>query len=667
MGHDYDLTLTAGLEAKDVDKTVKDIAKSAQKALAQSVSGVKDLDNALNSAQNGIKKTSESLDKAVKDTQKDVEKLKNTKIDSGISKEAQETIDRYQKQLNATKEQMKQLKATQDAMGKTKAVPNQEWEKQKAQVEALQKQYEKIEARRQHFYDVQKGMGKDDEVIKNMAGYKKFEAELTLLAKSFVDADDALKGLKKTVDIPMSATKEYKDIEAELRNLQKEYDKTKAALDLFKADIADQSLEKSVVQPTQKIKSAMNALDKMEVKIGTKEFDKQAERVRQKIAEIEIENKKLAGMEVPTEKYQELEKQVANAQKQFDTLKAKAEEYRAVQTSLGFKQSEIEGSEAFRKITKAQDEAYASLIHYKQKMGELVASGGAMMPGKDSALYKQNEQAIGSMRARYNQLISDNEIAKAAQASEQAVNGEGEAAKDASGKMEELSDKKKKATDSNGKLADSASKTGKVMSTVGNGIKKTFGLFGKTLVSGITKPFNRLRKNSTNTFGDMAKSAKLGFMKILKYAFGIRSIYALFRRLRKYIKEAFGAMSESVPQVKQEIDTLKVNFTQLRNSLATAFQPIFSYVVPALNALCNALVSAMNVLANFFATLTGQKFIYKATKANDALADSIGGAGKAAKDANEDIAEYDKLIVINKNNDPNSGGGGGGNANANAD
>lgn len=191
---------------------------------------------------------------------------------------------------------------------------------------------------------------------------------------------------------------------------------------------------------------------------------------------------------------------------------------------------------------------------------------------------------------------------------------------------------------------------------------------GKTLVDSFKNAFKhlgnlysklkQLKNHSTGTFGDMAKSAKISFTKILKYAFGIRSIYALFRRLRTYTKEAFDAMSQSIPRVRDDLNSLSSSFGQVKNSLGTAFQPILSYAVPALNALAGALVTAMNALANFFATFTGQKVIYKATKANNNLAKSYGGAGGSAKDAAEDIAEYDKLIVINQ--DKASGGGGGG-------
>lgn len=206
---------------------------------------------------------------------------------------------------------------------------------------------------------------------------------------------------------------------------------------------------------------------------------------------------------------------------------------------------------------------------------------------------------------------------------------------------------------------------------VGNTSKRS----GKELLESFKSPFKhlgnlisrlrQLKNQSKDAFGDMAKSAKVGFMRVLKYAFGIRSIFILFKRLKAATKDAFTAMSASVPRVRDEMASLSASFGQVKNSLATAFQPIFSYVVPALNALASALVMAMNALANFFATFTGQKVIYKATKANNNLAKSYGGAGGAAKDAAEDIAEYDKLIVLNQDN-AGGGGGGGGSADPNA-
>ena len=321
--------------------------------------------------------------------------------------------------------------------------------------------------------------------------------------------------------------------------------------------------------------------------------------------------------ELPTKQYTNLQNEIKKTEQLEENLVKKRAEYSVMSKRMGMSWDDIKQSTTYQKLSTQIDMARDRVKGLRDDLNKLRADEQhKAVKGIDTQQYADASQKVSYL----------------------------------TNKLEQLNAR--------------ASEVGTSSNKGANLFKKAFGGL-KNVLGGIKNKFKDLKKNSNNTFGEMAKNAKISFMKILKYAFGIRSIYALFRRLRKYTKEAFEAMSASVPQVREELNSLKISLTQAKNSLATAFQPIFSYIVPALNALCSALAAAMNALANFFATFTGQKFIYKATKANNALADSIGGAGAAAKDANEDIAEYDKLIVINKDK-ADGGGGGGGGADANA-
>lgn len=183
-------------------------------------------------------------------------------------------------------------------------------------------------------------------------------------------------------------------------------------------------------------------------------------------------------------------------------------------------------------------------------------------------------------------------------------------------------------------------------------------------VVGATRSLKGFRSN----VGSTAEHHKLNFNKmlkqVLKYGFGIRSVFLLYKKLRSEIKKGLGIMGAVFPEVQADINAIANSFTAFKASLTSAFQPIFSFVVPALTTLINYLTSAMNALANFFAVLTGQGHYYKAIKGNNNYAKSVGGAGKAAKEANEELAEYDKLIVINQDKAGGGGGGGGGGSDA---
>ena len=202
-----------------------------------------------------------------------------------------------------------------------------------------------------------------------------------------------------------------------------------------------------------------------------------------------------------------------------------------------------------------------------------------------------------------------------------------------------------------------ASQVANAFNTFSRGVAKVLSLMGR-LVKYTASFIGHLRGMRSGS-DDASKSFKNMLKFALKYGLGLRSIFILYKRIRSAGVEAYKGLASQFPELQAEINDLKNSFFQLKNSLATMAQPILSYLVPAIKTLVSWLTAAMNAIANFFAVLTGAKYIYKASKANKDWAKSAGGAGKAAKKANEDIAEYDNLMLIQQDND-NGGGGGGG-------
>ena len=198
-------------------------------------------------------------------------------------------------------------------------------------------------------------------------------------------------------------------------------------------------------------------------------------------------------------------------------------------------------------------------------------------------------------------------------------------------------------------------------------IFKNFGTSAKNAISRVANAIkNKLNGAINHTSTNHNKSFKKMLTTVLKYGFGIRSIFLLYRKIRAVMKEGLTSMAQQFSETRVQVDSLKNSWSGFKASLVSAFQPIFSYVVPALTTLINYLTSAMNTLANFFAILTGQGWYYKAKKGNESVAKSIGGTGSAAKEANEQLAEYDDLLVIDQNNSGSGGSGGGGGGSSDA-
>lgn len=200
---------------------------------------------------------------------------------------------------------------------------------------------------------------------------------------------------------------------------------------------------------------------------------------------------------------------------------------------------------------------------------------------------------------------------------------------------------------------DTTSKTGNKLSQWEKSIQRI-----KEACTPLISKLKSIGRQSTETGKTHNTSFKKMLTTVLKYGFGIRSIFLLYKKLRTVISTGLSEMSKQFSDVADDVYTLKNSWSGFKASLVSAFQPIFSYVVPALTTLINYLTSAMNAIANFFALLTGQSYYYKAVKGNESVAESIGSTGSAAEEANEELAEYDDLIVIDQ--DSNSGGSGGG-------
>ena len=196
-----------------------------------------------------------------------------------------------------------------------------------------------------------------------------------------------------------------------------------------------------------------------------------------------------------------------------------------------------------------------------------------------------------------------------------------------------------------------------------NAIKKVAsGL--KKIISGLASVASKAKSAFSNMtkFGKSGKSTTTdlsqGFKKlkrnVLMFGLGFRSTYYLIKRLRTYFVSAFKTLATQSDEVNVQISSLVMSFNRLKGSLATAFQPLATVVIPLLNKLMESLSLTMETLGKFFATLVGQKYIYKAKANQYDYAKSLEKTGDAAEETEEKLAAYDKLDVIKDDTDKSS-------------
>lgn len=191
----------------------------------------------------------------------------------------------------------------------------------------------------------------------------------------------------------------------------------------------------------------------------------------------------------------------------------------------------------------------------------------------------------------------------------------------------------------------------------------------------LTNSGNKAAKSFEKT-GKASKGLKGAFATLLKYSFGIRSLYVLVNKLRSALVGGFKNLAQYSGETNGSISMLWSSLERLKNSLATVFSPILTVVAPILSKFIDMLSTAASHVSMFFSFLSGKSTYTRAIAVQKNYAASLGDTASAAKDAadaTEDAAKaaedyLSPLDDINKftaedsssSKSPSSGSGSGG-------
>lgn len=183
---------------------------------------------------------------------------------------------------------------------------------------------------------------------------------------------------------------------------------------------------------------------------------------------------------------------------------------------------------------------------------------------------------------------------------------------------------------------------GKVGQAVGK-VVKGFASVAKGVAGGIKRVLS-FGKSGNKASTDMNKGFKKLGKNIMMFGLGFRTAYYMVKRLRNIFIEGFKTMGGSFDEIGKPMAKMMESFNRLKGSIATAFQPLVSVVMPILTQVMNRLSDLLESVGKFGAALTGQGKIYKAVaKDIDSVSDSASGA-------NKQLGSYDKLEVIQQDN-----------------
>ena len=487
---------------------------------------------------------------------------------------------------------------------------------------------------------------------------------------------DALSSKMQKLEMQKIPTDMYKEVSKEVEKLQNQYDKAKSALD----KMADSKkvvptseytrLQERFSWLEQQIKSTESAMKKMEQTDAFKQASASVTKYEKQLAQLQnqasiFESKSAQGALTPNQSadYEEIKLKIdavkqslADAEAQQQKLIQSGQAYKNQQAFSDHKQSleifnnSLDQCAREMRVLETTGQAYKNSDEFVQKKTEvdqlkasldtaqhskqlLESSGAGFISGADTEQY-------ANMQAQMTGMINKYGI----------VNNQANELLNTESQIPESIYKSSNATSGLGRQTSQTRQQANTLLSIWNRIK--------SVVSKVSGLFKNSMSNSLNSYTSKHNTSfKSMLTTVLKYVFGIRSIFLLYRKLRTTISTGLTEMGKQFSAVQEDINSFKNSWATFKSSLISAFQPIYSYVVPALVTLLNYLTSVMNGIANLIAMLTGKSTYYKAVKQTKDYSDAVKDTGDSAKEASEELAEYDDLIVISQ--DSSSGGGSG--------
>lgn len=522
------------------------------------------------------------------------------------------------------------------------------------------------------------------------------ESALSRLAQAYRTIGQAVEGVNKSQQNLNNSVQtnrmsdEYQKSEATLRKLTTQTENLVAKVDKMKAVGASESAWRSLQYDAQQLdKEIQNVVSDMTrmVETGsafrfspasmdtnvqqlTEQYNAQLEIVRALEAEIARLNGSMKDTSAVKTEMESLRTATADYKIQLEELtKERVAQNKLVRAARSTMRKQVtaestaKATAEYNKQKQLLDAIDAKIVRVRQDM-EQASAKYAEASARASEFSAHNDGVTASVsrlngeldtaRAKLGDIATARDRATATANSDAQTSQLGELASQAENLHEALNGA--------GNGASSFGRTaGSSFSTVLNLSKKLdsgFKKLGKGIAS-IIKKFASLRNASAKSHLGMQKDLKKTMRMVLQWGFGIRSVYFLIRRLRSTFVTGMNTLATQFPEINAQMSALTRSFHEMKASLTTAFQPIASYVIPLLIKLMDYISAAARAVGSFFAVLTGQKYIYKATAAEKDYAESITGTGNAAEEAEDKLASYDKLDVIDKDKDKSGGGGGG--------
>jgi hypothetical protein len=324
--------------------------------------------------------------------------------------------------------------------------------------------------------------------------------------------------------------------------------------------------------------------------------------------------------EVPTQEYQEIQQQIEAAQKKLSGYLETEQRMKDTGADLG--------GQGWKNLQWKIEDARNTIKYAKAELQGLEESGNAVTIGGDTTKLSDMQNKLELLKGRLTQY----------QAKLRETEGQEEKSTDSSTRLSRIL----------GRLSLSALKAWTGMKKLGTTAKTIASGFGK-VASGVGKAIVGIGKLTGKMFSGQkgAKGYNTGLKEVLKSMI-------LYQGLSKIM----GALTETLWGALRTNSQFVSSLAQVKGNLFTAFQPIFTAIMPAINIMMQGIVKLTGYLAQFTSMLFGQsvKSSQAAAKAQYNQAKALDDTGKSAKDAKKQLSALDELNNTTEN-DSSSGGG----------
>lgn len=203
-----------------------------------------------------------------------------------------------------------------------------------------------------------------------------------------------------------------------------------------------------------------------------------------------------------------------------------------------------------------------------------------------------------------------------------------------------------------------------------NSLKKSFDSVGKSIknarkiASGAIHPIKTL---SNLLSGENRSRKGMSWGRMIGSSLLFNFVFKGISAIQNAIKEGSDNLVQYSSEYNHSISSMVSSLLYLKNAWAAAFSPITNAVAPYISEFIDMVASAVNVVGQFMAALTGRGFAVQSKKVwkdyaegLDTTKKSAGEAEKAIKDLKNYTLGIDEFNLIQPNDNSGSAGGSGG-------